>query len=136
MCNAKRVIMTACFSYALWLNSVAKRLQIKVNSMEFICSITLWESNKVYLRLPWIGKISLKFKKQATFTIKECCRAVQPHIIFSTWKILPAVHKHNVHTTHHSTKYGHISKAVPLWTSVRGPNSLNWDCRIVSISKF
>jgi len=37
----------------------------------------------VYLRLPWIGNVSLKFEKQTKSAIKECYSAVQPRIIFS-----------------------------------------------------
>ena len=47
----------------------------------------------VYLKLPWIGKISLKFEKQTKIAINRCYQAVESRIIFTTRKILPAVHK-------------------------------------------
>ena len=47
----------------------------------------------VYLKLPWIGKISLNFEKQTKIAINRCYQAVEPHIIFTTRKILPAIHK-------------------------------------------
>ena len=47
----------------------------------------------VYLKLPWIGKISLNFEKQTKIAINRCYQAVEPRIIFTTRKILPAVHK-------------------------------------------
>ena len=47
----------------------------------------------VYLKLPWIGKISLIFEKQTKIAINRCYQAVEPRIIFTTRKILPAIHK-------------------------------------------
>ena len=37
----------------------------------------------VYLKLPWIGKISLNFEKQTKIAIKRCYQAVDPRIIFT-----------------------------------------------------
>ena len=47
----------------------------------------------VYLKLPWIGKISLNFEKQTKIAINRCYQAVEPRIIFTTRKILPAIHE-------------------------------------------
>ena len=47
----------------------------------------------IYLKLPWIGKISLNFEKQTKIAINRCYQAVEPRIIFTTRKILPAIHK-------------------------------------------
>ena len=47
----------------------------------------------VYLKLPWIGKISLNFEKQTKIAINRCYQAVEPRIIFTTRKILPAIRK-------------------------------------------
>ena len=47
----------------------------------------------VYLKLPWIGKISLNFEKKSKIAINRCYQAVEPRIIFTTRKILPAIHK-------------------------------------------
>ena len=47
----------------------------------------------VYLKLPWIGKISLNFEKQTKIAINQCYQTVEPRIIFTTRKILPAIHK-------------------------------------------
>ena len=46
----------------------------------------------VYLKLPWIGKISLNFEKQTKIAINRCYQAVEPRVIF-TRKILPAIRK-------------------------------------------
>jgi len=59
-------------------------------------------TSKINLRLPWIGNVSPKFEKQTKSAIKECYSAVQPHIIFSTKKILPAIYKDHVPTTQQS----------------------------------
>ena len=47
----------------------------------------------VYLKLPWIGKISLNFVKQTKIVINRCYQAVETRIIFTTRKILPTIHK-------------------------------------------
>ena len=48
----------------------------------------------IYLKLPWIGKISLNFEQQTKTAINRCYQAVEPRIIFTKRKILPAIHKH------------------------------------------
>ena len=47
----------------------------------------------VYLKLPWIGKNSLKFDGKITLSITNCFGAAQPQIVFSTRKVLPTVHE-------------------------------------------
>ena len=47
----------------------------------------------VYLKLLWIGKISLNFEKRIKIAINRCYQAVEPRIIFTARKILPAIHK-------------------------------------------
>ena len=47
----------------------------------------------VYLKFSWIGKISLNFEKQTKTAINRCYQAVEPHIIFTMRKNLPAIHK-------------------------------------------
>ena len=55
-----------------------------------------------YLKLPWIGKISLKFEKQVKSNVQNCFSAVQPRLILQTRKILPSIHKDAVPTTQQS----------------------------------
>ena len=52
--------------------------------------------------MPWIGNISLKFKKQVKSDLQNCFRAVDPLVIFQTRKILPSIHKDAVPITHQS----------------------------------
>ena len=47
----------------------------------------------VYLKLPWIGEISTKFEKKIKCSVQNCFSTVQPRVIFSTRRILPAIHK-------------------------------------------
>ena len=47
----------------------------------------------VYVKLPWIGKNSLKFERKIKLSINNCFGAVQPRVIFSTIRILPAIRK-------------------------------------------
>ena len=47
----------------------------------------------VYVKLPWIGENSLKFERKIKLSINNCFGAVQPRVVFSTRRILPAIHK-------------------------------------------
>ena len=47
----------------------------------------------VYLKLPWIGENSLTFERKRKLSINNCFGAVQPRVVFSTRRILPAIHK-------------------------------------------
>ena len=56
----------------------------------------------VYLELPRIGKISLKFESQIKSVVQKYYGAVNPHVFFSTRKLLPAIHKDALPSTHQS----------------------------------
>ena len=56
----------------------------------------------VYWKLRWIDKISLNFEKQTKIAINRCYQAVETRIIFTTRKILPAIHKHVLHSLQQS----------------------------------
>ena len=43
----------------------------------------------VYLKLPWMGNISLKFGNKIKSSVKHCFKAVEPRVLFSTQKIHP-----------------------------------------------
>ena len=47
----------------------------------------------VYLKLPWIGNISLKFENKIKSSVKHCFTAVEPQVLFSTQKILSSIHR-------------------------------------------
>ena len=47
----------------------------------------------VYLKLPWIGETSVIFEKKIKSSILNCFSTVQPRVIFTTRRILPAIHK-------------------------------------------
>ena len=54
----------------------------------------------VYLHIPWIGNISMKFEKQITSAVKRCFFSVEPRIVFTTRQLLPATKK-DVLPSHH-----------------------------------
>ena len=56
----------------------------------------------VYLKLAWIGNISLKFEKQVKSNLQNCFSAVKPCVIFHTRKIPPLIHKNAVPITQQS----------------------------------
>ena len=42
------------------------------------------EKCPVYLHIPWIGNVLMKFKKQITSAVKRCFFSVEPRVIFTT----------------------------------------------------
>ena len=38
----------------------------------------------VYLHIPWIGNVSMKFEKQITSAVKRCFFSVEPRVVFTT----------------------------------------------------
>ena len=86
----------------------------------------------VYLKLPWIGKISLNFEKQTKIAINRCYQAVEPHIIFTTRKILPAIHKDVLPSLQQSMSYINTCAAVTVGTWVELPK----DCKTELINTF
>ena len=56
----------------------------------------------VYLCIPWIGNVSMKFKKQITSAVKHCFFSIKPHVIFNTQLLLPATKKDMLPSHHHS----------------------------------
>ena len=56
----------------------------------------------VYLKLPWIGKVSLKFENQINKAIIYCFYAVKPRAVYNTRVMLPSVKKDSFPTTQKS----------------------------------
>ena len=60
------------------------------------------EKCPVYLHIPWIGNVSVKFEKQITSAVKRCFFSVEPRFIFNTQQLLPATKKDVLPSHHHS----------------------------------
>ena len=56
----------------------------------------------VYLKLPWIAKIFLKFESEIKSAVQKCYGAVDLHVSFSRKKLLSAIHKDALPSTHQS----------------------------------
>ena len=56
----------------------------------------------VYLHIPWIGNVSMKFEKQITSAVKRCFFSVEPRVIFNTRQLLPVIKKDVLPSHHHS----------------------------------
>ena len=65
------------------------------NKLARFQSLPKFDPNKgpVYLKLPWISNISLKFENKIKSSVKHCFRTVEPRVLFSTRNILPSIHK-------------------------------------------
>ena len=68
------------------------------NKLARFQSLSKFGPNKcpVYLKLPWIGKISPKFENKIKSSVMHCFRAVEPRVLFSTRKFFPSIHKNGV----------------------------------------
>ena len=51
------------------------------------------EKCPVYLYFPWLGSVSTRFEKQLKSAVKQCFSAVEPRVVYSTNKLLPATNK-------------------------------------------
>ena len=56
----------------------------------------------VYLHIPWIGNVSMKFEKQITSAVKRCFFSIKPSVIFTILLFLPATKKNVLPSHHHS----------------------------------
>ena len=56
------------------------------NKLDRFQSLLKFGPNKcpVYVKLPWISNISLKFENKIKSSVKHCFRAVEPRILFLT----------------------------------------------------
>ena len=58
----------------------------------------------VYLHLPWLGNVSMRYEMQIKTAVKRCCFAVEPCIVYTTRQllsvakkdVLPAFHQSNI----------------------------------------
>ena len=66
------------------------------------------EKCPVYLYIPWIGNVSMKFEKQITSAVKRCFFSVEPRVIFNTRHLLPAIKKDVLPSHHHSNVIYHF----------------------------
>ena len=60
------------------------------------------KKSPVYPHLPWLGKVSMRYKMQIETAIKHCYFAVEPHIVYTTRQLPPAAQKDVLLASHHS----------------------------------
>ena len=70
----------------------------------------------VYLHVPWIGNVSMKFEKQITFAVKRCLFPSN-HVLFYDPAALTSNKERRA--TFPSSKQRNLPICVPLWQSVR-----------------
>ena len=51
------------------------------------------EKSIVYLHLLWLASVSTRFEKQVKSAVKQWFSAVEPHVVYSTNKLLSAINK-------------------------------------------
>ena len=80
------------------INSAFKQKLQQLNSN----SVHTVEKCPVYLHIPWLGNVLMKFEKQITSAVKCCFFSVKPCVIFNTRQLLPATKKDMLPSHHHS----------------------------------
>ena len=80
------------------INSAFKRKLQQINSNP----VHTVKKCLVYLYIPWIGNVSMRFEKQITSAVKRCFFSVEPRVIFNTRQLLPAIKKDVLPSHHHS----------------------------------
>jgi len=78
------------------INSTIKRKLQQLNSNP----VHTVKKCPVYLHVPWIGNVSMKFEKQITSAVKRCFFSVETRVVFTTRQLLPATKK-DVLPSHH-----------------------------------
>ncbi len=53
----------------------------------------------VYLKMPWIGNVSLRFENQIRKAINKCLAAANPRLVLSTRKVLSSIQKKSIPAT-------------------------------------
>ena len=81
------------------INSAFKQKLQQLNSNP----VHIVEKCPVYLHIPWIGNVSMKFEKQIMSAVKHCFFSVKPRVIFNTQQLLPAIKKDVLPSHHHSS---------------------------------
>ena len=80
------------------INSAFKRKLQQLNSNP----VHIVEKCLVFLHIPWIKNVSIKFEKQITSAVKRCFFSVEPPVIFTTRQLLPATKKDVLPSHHYS----------------------------------
>ena len=57
----------------------------------------------VYLHLPWLGNVSMRYKMQIKTALKRCYFAVEPCIVYTTRQLLPVAKKDVLPAFHQSS---------------------------------
>ena len=69
-------------------SAITQKLQSFKSPVKFSPSKCL-----VYLHFPWLGTVSMRFKKQIMSSVCHCYLSVEPHVVFTTGQLLPATKK-------------------------------------------
>ena len=80
------------------INSAFKQKLQQLNSNP----IHIVKKCPVYLHIPWIGNVLMKFEKQITSAVRRCFFSVETRVIFNTRQLLPATKKDVLAPHHHS----------------------------------
>jgi len=83
-----------------WLSRKFNQVHYQTNTSTTLNLVHTVKKCPVYLHIPWIGNVSMKFEKQITSALKRCFFSVEPRAVFTTRQLLPATKK-DVLPSHH-----------------------------------
>ena len=75
-------------------STIKRKLQLNLNLVHTL------KKCPVYLHIPLIGYVSMKFEKQITSAMKRCFFSIEPRVVFTTWQLLPATKKDELPSHH------------------------------------
>ena len=110
--NKQKILLENGYPDNLIKSTIKRKLQqLNLNPVHTV------KKCPVYLHIPWIGNVSMKFEKQITSAVKRCFFSVEPRVVFTTRQLLPATKRRRA--TFPSSKQRNLPICVPLWQSVR-----------------
>ena len=77
---------------------------VRTKKMNQFCRSTQLGPKKcpVYLHLPWLGNVSMRYETQIKTAVKSCYFAIEPCIVYTTRQLLPAAKKDVLPAFHQS----------------------------------
>ena len=68
---------------------MVQNLKIAESRVFILEAFRLTLFNRIYLHLPWLGNVSLRYEMQIKTAVKRCYFAVEPCIVYTIRQLLP-----------------------------------------------
>ena len=88
ICNIRRILINNGYSEVVINTSITKKMNQFRRPTQFGPT-----KRPVYLHLPWLGSVSMRYEMQIKTVVKRCYFAVEPRIVYTTSQLLPEAKK-------------------------------------------